>query len=108
MFYFRSGHTMSWRVGPCLARIAMVVVGSAVLLLLGIYLQSLLTEPDTADGPTYYSTQTGEHTFVWLEDSLTVTVNTASRIAIDPGKGHRVHLLQGEAPFRGGPTSRGL
>src|SRR5438270_10949450 len=110
MFYLRSAHTM-WRqrTSPRLVRIAMLVAGSAALLVLGMFLQTFMTEPNSASGPTYYSTEVGEHTFVWLENTLTVTVNTASRIVVDPGMyPHRVQLLQGEAAFRAGPTSRSL
>lgn len=50
--------------------------------------------------PEQYSTQIGEQRSIALKDGSRITLNTASRIEVDFGRGHRaVRLLQGEALF---------
>jgi transmembrane sensor len=104
MFFFAPGG----RSSPALVRLAAVGVSTVVLTIAGL-LGTSLTSPNIAASPAYYSTQIGERWFVWLESNLTVTLNTASRIAVDFARSQRrVRLLSGEAVFRASRLSRGL
>jgi len=92
-----------------LAKLAVVLGGLIAVVTIASILTLYLTAQNTAVGRTYYSTQIGERMFVLLEDNLTVSLNTASHIAVDfAGHQHRVHLLSGEVVFRANQTSRGL
>jgi transmembrane sensor len=104
MFFFAPSGISS----PARVRFAAVGVSIVVLTIAGV-LGTSLTSPNTAASPAYYSTQIGERWFVWLESDLTVTLNTASQIAVDSVRSQRrVHLLAGEAVFRARRMSQGL
>ena len=105
MFSFVSSH----RVKVALAGIASAVGTSLVVLTVTSLLGISLNPRKAATRPIYYSTQTGESLFIWLEPDLTVTLNAASRIAVDFAEHQRrVRLLSGEALFRDDRQSRGL
>jgi ferric-dicitrate binding protein FerR (iron transport regulator) len=88
-------------------RLAAVGISIVVLAISGL-LGTSLTSPNVAASPAYYSTEVGERWFVWLESNLTVTLNTASRIAVASARSQRrVHLLAGEAVFRASRMSQG-
>ena len=94
---------------PPLSRLAAVVAGSAVVATFAAVLETSLTVPHIAAGRTEYSTQTGERSFIGLENNSTVTMNTATRMAVDlAGNQQRMYLLAGEAVVRPGPTLRHL
>jgi transmembrane sensor len=96
-------------LSPLLARLAAVVAGSMVVAAFAGILETSLTVPHIAAGRTEYSTQTGERTFIRLEDNSTVSLNTATRIAVDfASNRRRMYLLAGEAVIQPGQTSRHL
>ncbi len=94
---------------PPLSRLAAIVAGSMVTATFAGILDASLAVPHIAAGRTEYSTQTGERSFVRLENNSTVSMNTATRITVDSASNRqRMHLLAGEAVIRPGRTSRHL
>jgi transmembrane sensor len=94
---------------PPLSRIAAIVAGLIVTATFAGILDASLTVPHMAAGRTEYSTQTGERSFVQLENNSTVSLNTATHITVDSASDRqRMYLLAGEAVIRPGRTSRHL
>jgi ferric-dicitrate binding protein FerR (iron transport regulator) len=94
---------------PTLVRLVSAVGVSIVVLTIAGLLATSMTSPNIAAGRTYYSTQSGERSFVWLERNLMVTLNSVSRISVEfEGKQRRVNLLSGEAVLRASRKSRGV
>lgn len=92
-----------------LSRLAAAVAGSMIVATFAGILETSLTVPHIAAGRTEYSTQTGERSFIRLENNSTVSMNTATRMAVDfVGRQQRMNLLAGEALIRPGRTSRHL
>src|SRR5882757_3220027 len=90
-------------LSPPLSRLAAIVAGSMVTATFAGILDASLTVPHIAAGRTEYSTQTGERSFVRLENNSTVSLNTATRIAVDSvSNRQRMYLLAGEAVIRPG------
>jgi transmembrane sensor len=96
-------------LSPTLSRLAAVVAGSMVVATFAGVLETSLTVPHIAAGRTEYSTQTGERLFIRLEDNSTVSMNTATRIAVDSASNRQhMYLLAGEAVIQPGRSSRHL
>ena len=94
---------------PPLSRLAAAVAGSIVVATFAVILEASLAVPHVAAGRSEYSTQTGERSFVRLENNSTVSMNTATRMAVDSATNRqRMYLLAGEVVIRPGRTSRHL
>jgi transmembrane sensor len=96
-------------LSPSLFWLAAIVAGLIAVAAFAGVLKNSLIVPHIAAGRTGYSTQTGERSFIRLEDNSTVAMNTATRIAVDSaGNRQRLYLLAGEAVIQPGRTSRHL
>src|SRR5882762_7478346 len=68
-------------LNPPLSRVAAIVGGLMAVATFAGALETSLAIPHIAAARTEYSTQTGERSFVQLENNSTVSMNTATRIA---------------------------
>lgn len=98
-----------WPLFVPLSRLAAIVGGLIAVATFAGVLESSLPVPHIAAARAEYSTRIGERSFLRLENNSTVSLNTATRIAVDSASNRqRMYLLAGEAVIQPGRTPRHL